>query len=214
MLSPVVVCSNLVTGTRNVAQPDGQVLGKASEFVSQLLEPHPRQQQVASPQQAENQLQQEQRQNPQGNVNLDQDNNAAQPNQPQGVAGRGEKNPQSDTVPASRPLEGRSPETCQIIRRLLRAIPLASNTQREEMYNVLPAMHRQVIGLPPMITPTPLPPPVIQTRTPRSRPHTGDPHPGIRPHHLPLQEHFGSEQTRPVCRGTDISMSGRIHDLA
>ena len=133
MLSPVVFCSNLVTVTMNVAQPDGQVLERASEIVSQLLEPHPRQEQVASPQQAENQLQQEQLQNPQGNVNLEQDNNAAQPNQPQGVVRRVEENPQSDTVPASQPLEGRSPETCQIIRRLLRAILLASNTQLGEM---------------------------------------------------------------------------------
>ena len=214
MLSSVVFCSNLATITMNIAQPDGQVLERASEIVSQLLEPHPRQQQVAAPQQAGNPLQQEQPHNPQENVNLEQDNNAAHPNQPRGGAGRVEEDPQSDTVPASRPLEGRSPETCQIIRRLIRAIPLASNTQLEEMYKVFaghaPSGHR----LPPDDHTYPLPPPVIQTRTPRSRPHTGDPHPGIHPNHLPLQEHFGSKQTRPVCRGTDISMSGRIHDLA
>ena len=129
----------------NVAQPDEQVLERASEIVGQLLEPRPRQQQVASPQQAENQLGQEQLQNPQENANLEQDNNGAQPNQPQELAGRGE-DPQSNTVPAARPLEGCSPETCQIIRHLLRAIPLASNTQLEEMYNVFaghaPSGHR------------------------------------------------------------------------
>ena len=140
------LCSNLVTITMSRSQPDGQVLERAAEIVNQLLEPHPRQEQVASPQQAEGQLQQEQLQEPQEDVSLEQNNNAAQPNQLQGVVEQVEENPQANSSLASRPLQGRSPESCQIIRRLLRAIPLASNAQLEEMYNVFaghaPSGHR------------------------------------------------------------------------
>ena len=118
------------------AQPDEQVLERATEIVNQLLEPLPQQQQVVHPQQAGNQLEQEQLQNPQENEIVDQNNNDAQDNQAQELGGLGEVNPQPNAVSAARPLAGRSPETCQMIRRLLRAIPLASNTQLEEMYNV------------------------------------------------------------------------------
>ena len=122
--------------TMSGAQPDEQVLERATEIVNQLLEPLPQQQQVVHPQQAGNQLEQEQLQNPQGNEIVDQNNNDAQDNQAQELGGLGEVNPQPNAVSAARPLAGRSPETCQMIRRLLRAIPLASNTQLEEMYNV------------------------------------------------------------------------------
>ena len=82
----------------SITQPDGQVLERASEIVSQLLEPHPRHEQVAppQPQQAESQLQQDQRQDHQGNVNLEQDNNAAQPDQLQAIVEQVEENPESN----------------------------------------------------------------------------------------------------------------------
>ena len=124
------------------ARPESQVIDRAFQLVDQFLDPNrdPRQRAQQQPANA----------NPEQNDASDQQRREEKAAEPQELQGDAHVEPgdnadeariepeleQRNDLASDLQLSGRSPESLRIIRRLLRAIPIASNTQLQQMFNI------------------------------------------------------------------------------
>ena len=122
--------------------PESQVIDHAFQLVDRFLDPnqHPQQRAQqqpanANPEQgdAKDQLRREEKaaepRDQQGDADVEPRDNADEARVEPEIE-------QGNDLEGDLQLSGRSPQSLQIIRRLLRAIPIASNTQLQQMFNI------------------------------------------------------------------------------